>query len=203
MISWVKSILTHVEFWGIFTCRLLAHMSVFISIMLPLQLAGGVILLFVCPLIGTNPLPTWLKWFDNADQYVGRDSSTYMAVRASGWWNNYCWLAWRNPLNYFGYTMMGIQGTSQDQVLTDVPPMPANIGDTSQSGIYHAEVLIDGIVYYEYYMIFKYTLFGTPRCIRIRIGWKLEHPCQTFPTSVPVICEWVFVISPLHSYTGS
>jgi hypothetical protein len=88
----------------LFIYRLFKHLGILLFICIPLEVIGWFILLPVCYFKGTNiaPLPTYLKWFDNADQYVGRDTSTYEQVVKSDWFNRYVWLAYRNPINAFG-----------------------------------------------------------------------------------------------------
>lgn len=176
-----------------FILRFCFHLSLFLFILCPLQLLGGIILLPTSYLVKNNPLPTWLKWFDNADQYVGRDTSVYFAVRSSGWWNNYLWLAWRNPLNYFGYQVLGF--IIQQGFIQTVYSGSANVGDgTGQlSGFYFSEVEQNGSTYYEYYFIIKYS---TTTCFRFRMGHKIG-------SALPgVLCQFVGVISPYHSYNG-
>ena len=178
--------------------KCIKHFLVWLLLITPLQLLGAVLLLIYLPihlaLINHNlrssiKLPYFLRWFDNADQYVGRDTSTYIRVFNSGYYNLYTWLAWRNPLNYFGYTKLGVINTTNNTLPDD------NIGDATglQEGTRNITVTIDGKEYFEYYYIKKY---GTNKCVRIRMGWKLAG------TEPGQISQWVFVISPYHSYKG-
>ncbi len=181
-----------------FLLRFIKHLVLFLVVLLPLQLVGAVILLPVCYLYNNLPLPSLLRWFDGADQYVGRDTSVYDGVRKQGPWASYVWLAWRNPLNYFGYKVLGLDIQEIGETISDTPAWPVEIGDgTGQSpGLFHAEYIINGKVYYEYYYIFKYT---QKLCLRFRMGHKLGHRVQlTKGRHV----QFVGVISPFHSYDG-
>ncbi len=180
----------------IFACRFIKHLLCFVFVILPLQVFGAFILLLYLPvhlklvkagIKKSIKLPYLLRWYDNADLYVDRNSSTYLAVFGSGYWNLYCWLAWRNPLNYFGYTILGI--------IVPINLYNSNIGDGigQEPGFIQTEVVINEKVYYEYYFIKK---LDTTHCIRIRIGYKLNGKRKGD------IAQWVFVISPYHSYNG-
>src|ERR1043165_4732976 len=109
-------VIKEIIYWTRVIFRSLRQALTWTSILLPLQLLGAIILLFYIPihvyLIKTSlrrriELPYVLRWFDNADLYVGRDTSTYLKVFGTGVWGLYVWLAWRNPLNYFGYKVLG------------------------------------------------------------------------------------------------
>lgn len=176
--------------------KCLKHALIWFCIILPLQLIGSILLAIYLPIhlqlikrsiISSIKLPYLLRWYDNVDQYIGRDTSTYLAVFGSGVLNLYTWLAFRNPLNYFGWMILGVMS---DQDIAD-----DNIGDSTGciEGTRHIEVTINNKSYYEYYYIKK---LNSTHCIRIRIGWKL---CDT---KAGQIAQWVFVISPWHSYNG-
>ena len=177
-----------------FTYRFIWRLTIFLIVLLPLQFLGAIILLPFLPLhmlevklAGRSiKLPYLLRWFDNADQYVGRDTSTYLAVYNSGVWNTYTWLAWRNPLNYFGYKVLGKTSQLNFNIVDD------NIGDATGNtpGYRHIEIP-DA---YEYYYIYRYGM--SDKCFRFRMGWKLAgaQPGQ--------LCEYVALISPYHSYSG-
>lgn len=183
---------------ALFVYRLVKHLAVLFLVCLPLQALGILILLPVCAIFReSNQLPKDLRWFDSADSYVGRDTSVYDAVRSSGIWNRYVWLAFRNPLNYFGYKILGIHPqTSIEAIYEPIPGL--DIGDTTHPGLYSAEALIDNKRYFEYYLIYQYKRF--PKyCFRFRMGHKLKYIKENQLNSY---IQWVMVISPLHSYTG-
>lgn len=180
-----------------FIYRFLSRTLCFVCILLPLQVFSALILSFVIPINGAKPLPKILKWFDNADQYVGRDTSTYMAVRNSGIWNNYCWLAWRNPLNYFGYQVLGYQVGYGPVQIMHTPQGSENTTDKGKEGFFYTEVTEEHYpgIHYEYYWIKKYQWFnGETRCFRLRIGHKMGI------VQDGDFCQFVFVISPFHSF---
>lgn len=188
----------------IFLYRFLKHLFTFLCVILPLQLLGAIVLLVYLPVhrrirefkVGnsqqkTMRLPYLLRWFDNVDIYpdVFRDFSVYYQVFIGSFWNHYIWLAWRNPLNYFGYMILGEINDLHRPIKDD------NIGDgTNQKpGIRIIEEEINDNTLYEYYYIKKWS---STKCLRVRIGWKMagKHPGQ--------FLQWVFVISPWHSYDG-
>lgn len=200
-----------------FVFRFLKHLLVFVCILFPLQVLGALVLLLYLPInrisvvaklvkkLSPNiRLPYILRWFDNADIYpdIKRDSSTYVGIWSQGWWAQYCWLAWRNPLNYFGYKILGLDintGVTVDQkIYTGQDSL--NVGDATgqKSGLFYTEVGVDDKIYYEYYYIYVYTLptKSTPLCVRFRMGHKLGEITD------PKFCQYVSVISPFHSFRG-
>lgn len=191
-----------------FLLRLLINIFKFLCISVPLQLLGALILL---PFLYyrhdkyARTLPSWLKWFDCADFYVGRDTSTYVnKIIPQGWWIRYCWLAWRNPINYFSYKYLGFLLEPPYKSLTyiKIPESEHDIGDSSQDieGFYYQEIEVNSKVYYEYYYIYVYTIPFTSiqKCIRFRMGWKLGQNIYAKYGHV----QDVFVISPFHTFSG-
>jgi len=188
-----------------FIYRLVKEILSFLCIQLPLQLLGAVILLPVCYFYKIGKLPRVLRWFDSADPFVGRDTSvidrlndypeTSPYFRYSAYWTRYNWLAWRNPLNYFGYKYLGYYFTGQEKYKITGNP---DVGDSrgSSPGLKIIEVKVDGIVKaYEYYYIHKWS---DTTCFRFRLGVKIgdwNNPKGTF-------AQGVFVISPYKSYSG-
>ena len=166
-----------------FLIRLIINILLLLLVNLPLEVIGWVILLPTCLLSKENQLPSYLKWFDNADLYLGRDASTYLSVVSSGWWSRYVWLAFRNPCNYFGYKVLGFIASFS------VPR--SSVGDSAGDvpGLFH----IEQSGYYEYYYIKKWS---STKCFRFRMGWKLSD------TKSGDWVERVFVIQPYKSYTG-
>jgi hypothetical protein len=147
-------------------------------------------------------LPRYLRWFDNADQFIGRDTSTYYGVTKSGKWNRYVWLAFRNPLNYFGYKILGVE-VIESPKLEDVwvhgnAITLTEVGDRKgeKSGVYYVEITIAGKTYYEYHMIQKWS---TTKCLRFRMGHKICDPSSNTTGS---IIQWVFVLQPYKDYAG-
>jgi len=180
--------------------RFLRHTATFLFILLPLMIAGWILLLITLPYIRAEQrfLPRWLRWFDNADQYVGRDTSVYYMICDSGWWNRYTWLAWRNPINYFHYVYMGLKWKGGEAYL-DYDPAGESVGDSSSDhpGFRHIEVRQNGLHYFEYYWIYRYP-FKRDVCFRYRLGWKISDTKNPPGT----ISQWVFVISPWKKYSG-
>lgn len=181
-----------------FTYRFIKYFSFWLFLLLPLQLVGSIILLLVLPFIKGNELPKYLRWFDNADMYVNRDTSTYMSVIQQGYWARYCWLAWRNPLNYFGYAVLGLvlnQPVFQT-VYTGMDSLQVSDGVNGKPGLLYSEVVQDKKIYFEYYYIKKYIILGQTKCFRFRMGYKFGR--AQYMKRV----QFVMVISPYHSYDG-
>ncbi len=185
-----------------FIYRLLCHLGFWLVVVFPLQLVGVVVLGIALPIIRKTKhmkmgkslseqlkLPAFLRWFDNVDIYNGRDYSTYWRVYQEGPWAQYCWLAWRNPLNYFGWQVLGVVNDLGFSLPDDA------IGDATgqMPGFRTTEVVLNGTTYYEYYYIRQLT---KDKCIRIRVGWKLAG------TKQGQIAQWVLVLSFWHSYSG-
>lgn len=181
----------------LFLYRLLKQLVILFCIIFPLQILGALILPVALLLVGQSNLPRFLRWFDNADIYIGRDSSVYESVKSSGLWNRYVWLAFRNPLNYFGYKVLGVQVKTAIEAIYET--MSAlNVGDTTETGFYYAEAIIDGSRYYEYYWVISYPLLPT-YCFRFRMGHKLK---KLQDNKIGDYIQFVMVISPFHSYSG-
>jgi len=90
--------------------RLIKFTLVFLFLLFPLMVAGAIILLFVCPFVPKDQLrlPKLFKIWDIVDDYVGRDTSVIKKIYAEGWWARYCYCAWRNPINWWDYQVMGL-----------------------------------------------------------------------------------------------
>ncbi len=202
---------TYGEFYFVHAKRIAKHVAILIPLTC-LQIAGilpvGIALLFMSE--KQKKLPWFLRWFDNADQYVGRDTSTYYAVCERGYWARLTWLTLRNPLNYFGYVYLGFQWPEVNNLeVVDCDYAQENVSDNKQPGFYYAEVKIKSKekidTYYEYYGIWPYLPFWRERrkenfeCIRYRLGWKIGAISRNHPGD-PV--QWVCVLTPFKTYKG-
>lgn len=178
--------------------KLILQLCFYLVIFLPLQFLGAVILAVYLPFSKSNQLPTILRWFDNADQYVERDNSTYLSVINAGLFDRYVWLAWRNSLNYFSYKILGFVIKSPTLILQEGNP---NVGDSTgrQHGAYKIIISNQGHQYYQYYLVLKYTLFNYPLCLRIMIGHEIGPWDQIVEDQYVV---WVCSIVPIRSYSG-
>ncbi len=176
-----------------FGLRLIICLCKLLFICIPLEILGWLVLLPACYFSKSSKLPWYLKWYDNADIYIGRDASTYMAVVDLGWKVRYQWLAFRNPLNYFGYVVLGMRIT--DKVLVSSGNMKYTVGDSfgKVPGFLWTETT-EG--YYEYYYIHKWS---EELCFRFRMGHKIGQPESN---SIGSSAQWVMAIQPLKSYSG-
>lgn len=179
--------------------RFLTQLLKFLFIVLPLMVSGWVVLAVLLLFIPRNEikLPFLFRWYDNVDSYIGRDTSVYEAVCAKGWWARYCWMAWRNPINYAGYKLFGFQFTP-DGFYSKVDSTQFSVGDTSAPGFRFIEYrqAEDVKPYYEYYLIKKWS---ATKCLRFRFGWKIANVSNPIGS----YCQWVMVFQPWKDYSGS
>lgn len=179
------------------TGRFVVCLMKFFVISLPLQIIGlpivGLIILCTPRAVsGNTRLPFFARWFDCADLYpeFNRNPITYIAVvLPKGSFYRWYWLCLRNPINYFSYKYLGVlPGTSIKPTAfyqnTDVyvpPGIIVSIGDSTDdfSGVQYTECIINNKIYYEVYIVRKYTSkFLQGKCFRMRYGWKLGTPTE-------------------------
>ncbi len=176
-----------------FILRLLKNVGLLVFILWPLELLGILILLPIIALNqrqlsskGSIKLPVCFRWFDNADIYeeFNRNSVTYLSkVVPEGVLYRYYWLAIRNPLNYFGYKVLGYKAT---RAIAGSP-----IGDDNGKTPGYVVYDVDNV--YEYYYIKKWS---ATKCLRFRLGWKLQN------TKAGEWAQWVLVLQPYKDYWG-
>jgi len=176
----------------IFLLRFLFNLTKLLVICLPLELIG-LILVPIALLIPTYSyrLPTYLRWFDSADWYTGRDTEIIETISVEGFWTRYYWLAIRNPLNYFGYKVLGHKVIDNTKGIQSGTP---NIGDTIGHVSGYQYNTLDNI--YEYYLIYKWN---RSKCLRFRMGWKISNGPDN---KINSYIQWVMVIQPYKDYTG-
>ena len=184
-------------YWRIFT-----HILILLLVCIPLELIGCIVLLPVVYYQGGvfTQLPRIIRWFDNADQFIGRDTSTYQAVAESGWWNRYLWLAFRNPSNYFGYTVLGHKVKEKLSLVSyDADTASLPIGDRvgENPGTEYTVVNDAGTEVWQYHKIIKWS---DTKCARFLIGWKIF---DIEKNEVGSIIQWACTIQPYKDYTGN
>jgi hypothetical protein len=135
----------------------------------------------VVPLI----LPT--KWegyttiFGNAKWGRGR-THPYNFTR--GFWSECNWLVLRNPVNNLMCRTLAVRAGAYHLV------GDARIGDKTKGGFYYARMR----EFWEFYWVKPYTVFGSKRCVRVRVGWKIVNSDRP--------AAFVFAISPFKRYLG-
>lgn len=172
----------------------------FLVVTIPLQLVGILMLPFILPFISkdSETLPSIFRWFDNAEIPLGIGSqddglagpkyyrdpaiasykkflfSDYLALLLC----RYIWLAFRNPINYFQYKVIGICIPKEgiEVVQLGNPRIGNKSGDVS--GVSHLIIKISNKTYYDYYKVIK---LWSGRCLRIRLGHKLDKPEECTP----------------------
>jgi hypothetical protein len=166
-----------------FLFRFISCLFIWLLVCIPLQLVGSVLLLILCCFFNIGKLPRLFRWFDSADPFVGRDTSVIDKVSTDGWYARYTWLAWRNPLNYFGYKVLGFQSKEA------IPSIA--IGNTSDA--HPGKYYLESQGHYEYCLI---HLWSPTKCFRFRMGHKLNK------TKVGDWVQRVGVIQPYIDFSG-
>ncbi len=205
--------------------RFTKHAFVYLVFCLPLILLGMLVLAVVLPFIpaGKETLPKALAWFDN---YGGRTRGYPAGDGLSGdpiyrlyrmaeghtslLWERYYWLALRNPINHFSYTVLGHLYELGDHVTYHKGALNPNTAMDGGWKILELETTKDQFavigapftpqqllqfkkVLYEYQYVTSYTLFGRKLCLWFRFGWKIENQGYV---RIGEIAEWVFTLNP-------
>lgn len=180
-----------------FLIRLIKHLLLLFLVSLPLVLIGILITPIILLCIGDNPkFPVWLNWFDNADHWLGRDTSTYDAIITQGFAARYWFIAFQNPTNLFGYRVLGVQVKNSLVILDTNNQYLVGDGAGNEPGYLKQEVLEDLDLIYEYYYILKWN---STHCLRFRMGWKIGNPEKN---KIGDYIENVFVFQPYKAYSG-
>lgn len=179
---------------------LIKHTLIFLFVTIPLQLVGIVVLPIVLLFIPKDreTLPAFVRWFDNAEIPLGigskddglagpayyRDEaiatykkfvrSDYLALYIC----RYVWLAFRNPINYFQYKVIGFQVPKAGiKVIQPGDPFVGN-KQGEHAGTSSLVIEANGKQYRDYYKVIK---LGKTRCLRIRIGYKIGTVAERKP----------------------
>lgn len=123
--------------------------------------------------------------FGNAKWGRGTDHFAYPTH--GNYWEEFNWLVLRNPVNNLHSFTLAVRNITP--VLYDGPNY--DVGDKTQGGFY---MLTMGLAW-EMYWIKPYTIFGSRRCIRARIGWKIYEDNDE-------LAAFVFAFNPFKSYLG-
>lgn len=194
---------------------ILKQVVMFLCVLLPLQILGWFILPIALLFIPKDQeyLPYFLRWFDNHEyhysklshldglagpDYYRKQNRIYPYAPFSFWrlwYYRYNWLAFRNPVNYFQYKVLGLPWVN-NVFLVRTFGNP-NTGDKTQDGHYFIQVKVNNKMYWEYYAIVRYPF--TKKCIRFRFGWKIGTIEENHAGEV---VQWVCTITPMIDYTG-
>lgn len=179
----------------LFVLRLIKHLSIYFFISLPLIVVGIVALPVVAFFYDIGKMPIWSRWFDSADPYVGRDTTTIEIINKQGWFKKYWWVAIRNPINYFSYKYLSFVLDEDALFILEGEP---NVGDSTGDipGYKYIEVIQKDKTYYEYYYIKKWS---KTKCFRFRMGYKIGDP---YLNQKGEIQQEVLVLQPYKSYSG-
>lgn len=125
---------------------------------------------------------TW--FFGNAKH--GRATNHYLAPTGGDYLQELLWMAWRNPTYNLGAKILSVRMVDEYDIAGD-----EDIGDKKKGGFYEIRMGI----FWEYYYILPYTIFGSKRCVRLRAGWKISGNTND-------LAEWVFSFNPWKEYGG-
>ena len=164
--------------------RILLSLLIKLLLDIPMQVLG----LFVVP-IGLKTGFTGILWPWGNNDHPDNGGLFWKTKCGDSWWCAYQWFALRNPTNnlshWLGFKSEGkaifIDGTSR------------KIGDTKAEGWYY---LCERLAW-EVYYIKAYSVFGQRKCLRVRVGWKINNADNG------ELCPFCFVISPFHEYSGA
>jgi hypothetical protein len=167
--------------------RVLAALALKLLLDLPIMLLGLVVVPLALRYEQDNHLPWWAEWaWGNKDH--GNDGESFWAKRTVGWSRFrrcFVWLVLRNPSFNWSKYVLGINARPYVHV------GDLGIGDKKKGGSYWNYAGL----FFEFYSIRPYTLFGSRRCVRIRLGWKLENKQNE-------VCQFCFVVNPVMTYSG-
>ena len=116
----------------------------------------------------------------------GRATYHFLVPTKGVYWRELLWMAWRNPVYNLGLYTLGVP--MREYVVTG----DTNVGDKMGGGFYAARMG----KFWEYYWVKPYTIFGIKKCIRVRIGWKING------TDFWGRAENVFSINLFKNYLG-
>ncbi len=208
--------------------RLLKHLLVWLLVCLPMMVLGVVVLAVVLPFLPerNERLPRALAWFDNASgrkrPYPFGDGLSgdplYRLLRKSEghtnrYWERLLWLGFRNPINYFDYSVLGHTFTDSARVTfssgSSDPGMDNSQGMKVLEMVDYKDQLVFGsppfmpisgsslvsmpTTYYEYFYVKNYTLFGKNLCVWFRFGWKIVSQEEMVPGEMT---QWVLDFNP-------
>lgn len=204
--------------------KLIKHFLVWIFIVWPLHIIGIPLLAVVLLFIPKNQeyLPRMLRWFDNHERYFNDHSNIdglagpdyYRAKRnliaTSGffklWYERWIWLAWRNPINYFFYAVLGAKHEDMagyqrlvlsEPELVEIGTQPEDYAGTETVQFVIFDTDKDTIKYSPYFMWRKVIPYkNNTRCIDLRIGWKFNSEMDKD------VYQWALVISPFEDFKG-
>lgn len=182
-----------------FLIRLLKHIGILVLVSIPMQLLSFIVVPIVLLCIKNRlRFPAAVKWFDSADAWVGRDTSTYEAVIQQGFLARWHWLSIRNPCNYLGYVVLGVKEPADATFAVCQGPILVGDNEGKVPGLLITECFDKDkkIWAYEYYYIHKWS---ATKCFRFRLGYKVGiFEDNKIGDSI----QQVLVLQPFKSYSG-
>ncbi len=121
-------------------------------------------------------------------------------------YNRYVWLAWRNPVNYFKYAVLGFKLEGETILRHEIGDTEVNTGVDSPRGLYFVIAEVEGKTRHQVKYVKEYNLkvripalkidFTRRLAFRLRFGHKFDSKDLTDPTKRGTIRQWVFNIHP-------
>lgn len=121
--------------------------------------------------------------FGNAKWGKGELNPSWMK---SGFWAAFIWLMWRNPVDNLCARVLALRLRNYTH------SGDAAVGDKIAGGFYAIKM---GWAW-EYYWVKPYTVFGSRRCVRVRLGWKIYQAAAEY------FCPYVCAFNPWKPYSG-
>lgn len=163
--------------------------------------------------LSTQRLPKWLAWLDNADDKDLKLGLNGDLKYQSSWTrdsvlNIYLmrlnWIGLRNPLNNLKRKVLSVPIEDILNVHIKINrPVGKTIGDYNYPGIRYVEATTkSGRNVFELYIIYllpSILWINGPKCVRIRIGYKIGYGLEVDKPNV----QWVNVLQPYKKFAGS
>lgn len=148
-----------------------AKWAALVAISFAVDLLGLFIVPFAIWASDGQRLPVWAWAWDNDNEPLGDVDRKADIDAARGFrrgFLRYCWLAWRNPGNNFGYMAGFVQSPNVTYSSTG-DPATSDQGHAGELSVYATR---DGAIEaFCFYRIWRWT---SGRCLRVFVGWKIQ-----------------------------
>ncbi len=162
--------------------RIIITFAIYFLVQLPLSLIAW-------PCVAIALLTKWdgtTYYFGNTKYPRSKVATHYAAPTGGAYWKDLVWYAWRNPVYNLNAHIICAKMRQPYLVAGN-----EEIGNAVAPGFY--DIIMWG--FWEYYWIKTYKVFGSKRCIRVRLGWKISKNSGD-------TAEYVCSINPWKKYTG-
>ena len=188
--------------------RILGCFSYWVLVLLPLTVAGWIIVPLLLVFVNNKQLPKWGRWFDNLQGPDGdgiHGDQRYQESNPPSFWSAYKWLAFRNPVDYFKGAVSGLECSVGRVNEWYRHPNGEGVSDWGRGGLKYLEFYVDGDWLWEIYWVYPYRMFNRNLCIRIRLGYKLVNrflPGILVGREGKRYIQYEFSINPFQPFRG-